>query len=91
MEKNTLCGACNRLAKGFTVPVRLNPEPHNVKDSKAIAFQCELDRKWTQIGYVMKELLDVHVHVVHVHAAFYGSNTLGLALQLFADVIFPKL
>ena len=39
-----------RLAKGFTVLVRLTPEPNNVKDSRAIAFQCELDRKWFQIG-----------------------------------------
>lgn len=52
--QDTLCEARNRLNKGFTVPVRLNPEPHNVKDSKAIAFQCEFDGKWIRIGYVIK-------------------------------------
>ena len=41
--------------------MRLIPEPHNV-DSKAIALQCELDGKWLQIGYIVKELLD-EVHV----------------------------
>ena len=32
--------ARDRLQEGFTVQVRLNPEPHNRFDSEAIAFQC---------------------------------------------------
>ena len=70
--QDTLREARNRLAKGFTVPVRLNPEPHNVKDSKAIAFQCELDGKWIRIGYVIKELLD------KVHAALSDKKIVNV-------------
>ena len=70
--RDTLREACDRLVKGFTVPVRLFPEPDNVKDSKAIAFQCELDGKWFRIRYVVKELLD------EVHAALKEKKKLSV-------------
>jgi hypothetical protein len=38
--------------------VKLTPEPTNIKDSKAICFQCEIDGKWICIGYVVSEILD---------------------------------
>ena len=77
--QDTLREARNRLAKGFTVPVRLNPEPHNVKDSKAIAFQCELDGKWIRIGYVVKELLG------KVHAALSDKNIVSVRFSCITD------
>ncbi len=40
------------------VPVRLQPEPHNPVDAKAIAFVCEVDGKWQRIGYVVTQVLD---------------------------------
>ena len=43
------------------MPVRLHPEPTNIKDAKAIAFECEIDEK--KIGYDVKEVMD-DVHEV---------------------------
>ena len=43
------------------VPVKIEPEPDNQYDSKAIAFKCRVDEKWYRIGYIVKEALeDVH-------------------------------
>lgn len=53
--------AYNLIFQGEKVPVELKPEPHNPKDSKAIAFVCRLDGKPYRIGYVVREALsDVH-------------------------------
>lgn len=48
----------SQLMEGKYVPVRLVPEPDNPYDSRAINFQCELNKKWKIIGYVVKELCD---------------------------------
>lgn len=43
------------------VPVKIEPEPENQYDSKAIAFKCRVDDKWYRIGYIVREALeDVH-------------------------------
>ena len=46
------------LQEGKEVPVKLASEPNNPYDSRAISFQCELDKKWHVIGYVIKELCE---------------------------------
>ena len=51
--------ASSRICNQDSVPVRLMPEPNNIYDSKAIAFECQLGGKWEKIGYVIKELLDI--------------------------------
>uniref|UniRef100_A0A1X7TRH2 HIRAN domain-containing protein n=1 Tax=Amphimedon queenslandica TaxID=400682 RepID=A0A1X7TRH2_AMPQE len=51
--------ASSRIRNQDYVPVRLTPEPNNIYDSKAIAFECQLGGKWEKIGYVIKELLDI--------------------------------
>ena len=33
------------------IEVRLEPEPTNHVDAKAIAFQCKLNDTWSKIGY----------------------------------------
>ena len=71
LSQDTLREARDRISKGFIVPVRLSPEPHNVKDSKAIAFECEIDGKWIRIGYIVRELLD------EVHAAIRDKKILS--------------
>lgn len=38
------------------VETRLQPEPDNIFDPKAIAFQCYINGKWSRIGYVAKVL-----------------------------------
>lgn len=40
------------------VPVKLDPEPNNPYDAKAIAFICFVDGKWQRIGYMVREVLD---------------------------------
>ena len=58
MAQQTLERAYDLISQ---VPVELKPEPHNPKDSKAIAFMCRLDEKPYRIGYVVREALsDVH-------------------------------
>ena len=47
-----------KLEMGETVKVKLEPEPENHWDARAIAFLCELDSKWHRIGYVVKECVD---------------------------------
>ena len=56
-----LCSAQNRMLHGWTVAVRMRPEPTNIADSRAIVFECELDGKWEKIGYVVRDI----VHEVH--------------------------
>ena len=41
--------------------VRLAPEPDNLYDAKAIAFQCFLNGRWHHVDYVVQEALqEVH-------------------------------
>ncbi len=61
--QQSLRAARDALEKGKVIPVRLQPEPNNVRDSKAIAFECCLEGKWSCIGYIVRELLD-EVHDV---------------------------
>ncbi len=46
----------------------MKPEPTNVKDARAISFECEIDSKWKRVGYVISEILD------EVHAAMSASS-----------------
>ena len=56
--QETLEEVRDRLHSGESVPVRIMPEPENIYDSKAIAFQCFHKGTWQRIGYVVAELCD---------------------------------
>ena len=56
--------------RGETVRVKLEPEPTNAYDSKAIAFMCMVEGSWKRIGYVVRETLD------EVHKAIRQRNIL---------------
>lgn len=56
----TLSKVVKIMHDGGTVPVRIQPEPDNQYDSKAITFQCYVDGKWAKIGYVKECLEQVH-------------------------------
>ncbi len=60
------------IASGGTVPVRMRPEPTNIVDSRAIVFECEIEKKWRTIGYVVTEVLD------HVHVAISSGSILSV-------------
>jgi hypothetical protein len=40
------------------VPVKLDPEPNNPYDAKAIAFICFVEGRWQRIGYIVREAVD---------------------------------
>ena len=62
--QDALRSAQDIIRRGHTVPVSLFKEPSNPRDSKAIAFKCQLDGKWQTIGYVISELLDEVHHAM---------------------------
>ena len=55
--QETLKKAAELQDKGESVPVRVHPEPDNPVDSKAIAFECQINNEWKVIGYVVREAL----------------------------------
>ena len=73
----TLAEASHKLNNGSYVAVRLREEPDNPKDSKAIAFDCQLDHgaKWERIGYVVREALD------GVHSAIQSQAILSVKFK----------
>ena len=54
----TLKAISKHIEEGIDVPVKLEPEPTNQFDSRAITFQCQLNGSWKIIGYIAKELCD---------------------------------
>jgi len=57
-SQDSLEKARDMLKDGKCVEVRINPEPNNQYDSKAIAFQCVIENKCSRIGYIVREALD---------------------------------
>ena len=57
-----------RRDNGEAVLVRLQPEPANAFDSRAILFQAFHLRIWQPCGYVVKEIVE------DVHAAIEAQN-----------------
>ena len=64
--------ARDRIQEGFTVPVCLTPEPYNMYDSEAVAYECNLDGEWKKVGYVVREVLP------EVHAALQEKKITGI-------------
>ena len=56
--------------KGETVDVKIEPEPMNPYDSKAICFKCHVGGLWCRISYVVREVLD------EVHEAIRAKQIL---------------
>ncbi|XP_065884179.1 uncharacterized protein [Dysidea avara] len=68
--------AKQKLQDGNPVVVKLNLEPQNPRDSKAIAFICKIDDgEWKRIGYVVKEAVD------DVHTALNEKKILNVAFN----------
>lgn len=61
------------MQQGKEVPVKMVPEPTNPFDSRVISFQCELDKQWCIIGYVIKELCD-SVHCAITSESIVSCN-----------------
>ena len=56
--------------KGEVVGVKIEPEPRNPYDARAIAFLCMVEGSWQRIGYIVRELLE------EVHAAISAHDIL---------------
>lgn len=56
--------ARNLMSDGQIVPVRLVHERYNPRDSRALAFVCDINSKPHTVGYIVNELLDeVHTAI----------------------------
>ena len=56
--REVLAEVAQLRSQGANVEVKLEPEPSNPFDAKAIAFQCKLNGAWNTIGYVVSD--EVH-------------------------------
>ena len=74
--QETLALASRKLKENSKVQVKLQPEPDNRYNSKAIAFLCKIDDSgWVRIGYVVREVLD------EVHDAIYKKKILNVSFD----------
>lgn len=62
--QHILSMASKKIKQGQAVSVKLQKEPDNVKDSRAIAFVCNANCQWERIGYVVREALDAVCHAM---------------------------
>ena len=76
-------------ASGSHVPVKLVHEPRNPCDSRAIAFMCEVDRKWQTIGYVvlMKCMLQLMLVIFFLFSLHGSGISLTGADQVLAFLL----
>lgn len=73
--QNILRQVSQILCTDAVVPCRITKEPGNPIDSRAIAFECNIDGKWQIIGYVVKEALE------EVHQAIEAKKILEVAID----------
>ena len=74
--QDTLFKASKHLKDMKGVPTKLQPEPTNQYDARAVAFMCEIDKKWQRIGYVVHECLE-HVHKALSETVLHQLNCTG--------------
>jgi len=71
-----------RAKDNATIPVKLQPEPSNTMDSKAIAFMCKADTNWERIDYVVHAALD------DVHEAINNNKILDVTFQWIKFIVY---
>ncbi len=66
LEPELLALAAKKRREGEPVPVRIQEEPNNPVDARAIAFMCKVTDQWERIGCLVREALDaVHEAMGH--------------------------
>ena len=73
-----------RARDGADIPVKLQAEPSNPMDSKAIAFMCKVETDWERIGYVVQEAQD------DVHEAINTNKILAISFQWIKFIVYFK-
>ena len=76
--------ANKKVKDGPTVPVKLQPEPDNQFDCKAIAIMTAVKDKWARIGYIVKEALD------DVHEAINNNKILSVSFAWLKYIVYFK-
>lgn len=56
--QQALIRAAQLRREGTKVEVKVEPEPTNPFDAKAIQVKCKVDGEWKRIGYLVSEVLD---------------------------------
>ena len=82
--QEVLALANKKRKEGMNVPVKLEREPSNPVDARAIAITCNVNQKWERIGYIVKEALD------DVHAAIEGNKILKVQFEWIKYVVHFK-
>ena len=74
------------LKSGNTVSVKLESEPNNPFDARAIAFMAFIENTWQRIGYVVREVLE------HVHDALRNNSIVTIEFAWIKYLLsFPSL
>ena len=77
--------AKKRINDGLIVPVKLQSEPDNSFDNKAIAIMCQINQdKWERFGYIVKEALD------DVHEAINNHKILSVSFAWIKYIVYFK-
>lgn len=82
--QQTLSMASKIMKQGTKVQVKLQKEPDNPYDSRAIAFICNINSQWVRIGYIVKEALDA------VHSALDSAEIIDIEFDWVKYVVHFK-
>ena len=64
--------------------MKLQPEPDNQFDCKAIAIMTAVEDKWERIGYIVKEALD------DVHEAINNNKILSVSFAWLKYIVYSN-
>lgn len=82
--QEVLALANKKRKEGMDVLVKLEREPSNPVDARAIAIMCKVNQTWERIGYIVKEALD------EVHAAIAENKILNVQFDWIKYVVHFK-
>ena len=82
--QETLASVAHAQNLGEFVSCKLEPEPENEYDAKAIAIKCQvgLDGTWCTIGYIVREALN------EVHEALESNAIISISLNWVKYIIY---
>ena len=73
--QSVLCQISRMLRENQVVHTKIETEPENQYDVRAIAFFSFVDGKWQRIGYIVRECLE------HVHSALSEGKIVSISLS----------
>lgn len=79
--QQALIHAAQLRREGNNVEVKVEPEPTNPFDAKAIQVKCKIDGVWKRIGYLVSEVLD------DVHEALKANRVISVDFEWIKFVV----